>query len=113
MEFNENGNLIGYRDLSFGWTYGNRLKSANRTGMSAEYGYDADDRRTMKIVNGVMTQTLWSDGEEIAQYSATGALLRTFVPDDTGALASKLLIMEYNAPCPPYSSFHVRPVTPS
>ncbi len=32
LEFNENGNLIGYRDLSLGWTYGNRLKSGTARG---------------------------------------------------------------------------------
>jgi hypothetical protein len=69
--------------------------------MSAEYGYDADDRRTMKIVNGVMTRTLWSDGEEIAQYSATGALLRIFTPDGTGASDAASPGAESPAACPP------------
>lgn len=102
LTFNENGNLTGYQDLTFGWTYGNRLKSANRSGMNAQYGYDADDRRTTKVVNGVMTRTLWSEGEEIAQYSSNGTLLRIFVPDGSGALDSKIAVIEYQGYNPTY-----------
>lgn len=102
LTFNENGNLTGYQNLAFGWTYGNRLKSANRSGMNAQYAYDADDRRTTKVVNGVMTRTLWSDGEEIAQYSTNGTLLRIFVPDGSGALDSKIAVIEYQGYTPTY-----------
>jgi YD repeat-containing protein len=42
------------------FTFGNRLVSATRAGMTATYDYDSDDRRTRKTVNGVVTRTMWS-----------------------------------------------------
>lgn len=61
----------------------NRLTGASRTGMSAAYTYDADDRRTKKAVttgSTATTRTLWSDTDELAEYDAAGALQRRVIP---------------------------------
>ncbi len=89
-----NGNLTGDGVNSYNWTYGNRLAGVSRPGMTATYAYDADDRRTMKIVDGVMTRTLWSGADEIAEMAATGTVLRRFIPDGTGAMDGRLATLE-------------------
>ena len=78
------------------YTYGHRLVQATRTGMSATYDYDIDDRRTRKIVNGVMTRTMWSGADELAQLDVNGDLIRRFVPDGTGAMDARLATVEGN-----------------
>ena len=78
------------------YTYGHRLVQATRTGMTATYDYDSDDRRTRKIVNGVMTRTMWSGADELAQLDVNGDLIRRFVPDGTGAMDARLATVEGN-----------------
>jgi RHS repeat-associated protein len=78
------------------YTYGHRLVSASRPGMTATYDYDSDDRRTRKIVNGVMTRTMWSGADELAQLDVNGDLIRRFVPDGTGAMDARLATVEGN-----------------
>jgi len=61
----------------------NRLTGASRTGMSAAYAYDADDRRVPKsVTQGAtdFTRTLWSGTDEVAEYDGANALLRCIVP---------------------------------
>ena len=128
LTFNANGNLETFGTTIFGWTlWGNRLASAGRPGtpgMTATYNYDSDDRRTLRTVNGTTTRTLWSGADEVGEYDASGALLRRFIPDGSGAMDARLAAVEADgtgnvgfrsspAVCSPYSSFHVRPVTPS
>ncbi len=81
---------------TYAYTYGHRLVSASRPGMTATYDYDSDDRRTRKIVNGVMTRTLWSGADELAQLDVNGDLIRRFIPDGTGAMDSRLATVEGN-----------------
>ncbi|WP_374596964.1 RHS repeat-associated core domain-containing protein [Brevundimonas sp.] len=101
----ENGTPItwyGSGDMSsdgvntYVYTYGHRLVQATRTGMTATYDYDSDDRRTRKIVNGVMTRTMWSGADELAQLDVNGDLIRRFVPDGTGAMDARLATVEGN-----------------
>jgi YD repeat-containing protein len=80
----------------YSWTFGNRLSGVSRPGSTATYAYDGEDRRTTKISNGVMTRTLWSGADEVADYDASGALLRRFIPDDTGAMDARLAVLEAN-----------------
>ena len=81
-----NGNMTSDGVNTYGWTVGSRLASVTRPGMSAFYHYDSEDRRTLKTVDGVMTRTLWSGTEPIAQYDTYGTLLRLIVPDGSGAM---------------------------
>lgn len=69
------------------WTYGHRLAGVTNNAavnpLTATYSYDSDDRRTKTVVNGLLTYTLWSGTDELAQYNASGAVIRRFVPDGT------------------------------
>jgi RHS repeat-associated protein len=101
----ENGTPItwyGSGDMSsdgvntYVYTYGHRLVQATRTGMTATYDYDSDDRRTRKIVNGVMMRTMWSGADELAQLDVNGDLIRRFVPEGTGTMDARLATVEGN-----------------
>lgn len=70
--------------------------SASWPGMSATYAYDAEDRRQVKVVDGVMTRTIWSGSEPVGQYDTHGNLLRRFIPDGTGAMDGRLATVENN-----------------
>jgi RHS repeat-associated protein len=84
--FDDDANLTFDGVNTYSYTFGNRLVGASRPGMTASYAYDGDDRRTVKIVNGVMTRTLWSGADEVAELDANGVILRRFIPDGTGAM---------------------------
>jgi RHS repeat-associated protein len=95
LAFDGNGNMTNDGNGgTYGWAVGNRLASASRPGMTATYAYDSEDRRTVKIVDGVMTRTLWSGSEPIGQYDTHGNLLRRFIPDGTGAMDGRLATVE-------------------
>lgn len=84
------GNMSTDGVNTYTWGYGNRMIGANRSGMTATYDYDSDDRRTKKTVNGVVTRTMWSGADELAEYDVNGDLIRRFVPDGTGAMDARL-----------------------
>jgi RHS repeat-associated protein len=84
------GNMVTDGVTTYIWGYGNRMIAANRSGMSATYDYDSDDRRTKKTVNGVVTRMMWSGADELAEYDVNGDLIRRFVPDGTGAMDARL-----------------------
>jgi hypothetical protein len=62
--------------------------------MTATYDYDSDDRRTRKTVNGVVTRTMWSGADELAQFDVNGDLIRRFIPDGSGAMDGRLATVE-------------------
>jgi RHS repeat-associated protein len=85
------GNLAGDGVWSYGHDAEGRLVSATRAGTALAYGYDALGRRRSRSVNGARTDFLLSGDQEMAEYNASGALLRRFVwgpagPDDIVAL---------------------------
>jgi RHS repeat-associated protein len=88
--WNADGNMTSDGVNTYSWGYGNRMIGASRKGMTATYDYDSDDRRTKKTVNGVVTRTLWSGADELAEYDVNGDLIRRFVPDGTGAMDARL-----------------------
>jgi RHS repeat-associated protein len=96
LSFDLNGNLTAHAGTSYSWTFGNRLSGVSRPGSTATYAYDGEDRRTTRISNGVMTRTLWSGADEVADYDASGTLLRRFIPDGTGAMDARLAVLEAN-----------------
>lgn len=91
--FDLDGNMTSDGVNTYTWTFGNRLAGASRSGMTASYAYDGDDRRTVKVVNGVMTRTLWSGADELAETNQAGTILRRFVPSGTGAMDDRLAML--------------------
>lgn len=89
-----NGNMTSDGITDFEWTSGNLLIKAERPGMIAAYAYDGDNRRTKKTVNGVVTRTLWSGADELAELDASGTTLRRFVPDGSGAMDARLATVD-------------------
>jgi YD repeat-containing protein len=75
-----NGNLTGEGTWTFAYDAENRLRTANRAGTAASYLYDPLGRRQVKVVNGVTTSFLSDGGEEVAEYTGGGALLRRYIP---------------------------------
>lgn len=96
LTFNANGNLASFQGATYTWALGNRLESVTRPGMSATYAYDGEDRRTMKTVDGVITRTLWSGADEVAEMDGAGNILRRFIPDGSGAMDGRLATLEAN-----------------
>lgn len=96
LTFNASGNLSTFQDATYTWGLGNRLVGVSRPGMSAAYAYDGEDRRTMKTVDGVITRTLWSGADEVAEMDGAGNILRRFIPDGSGAMDSRLATLEAN-----------------
>jgi hypothetical protein len=77
-----NGNRISLNGLITTHDSENRLVAAAKTGMSVGYIYDASGRRLMKdFVSGGSDTVFVAAGDmEIAEYDASGALLRRYVP---------------------------------
>lgn len=94
--FNPDDNLSSDGTNVFTFTFGNRLAYVVRTGMTAIYDYDSDDRRTKKTVNNLVTRTMWSGADEMAELDASGNVLRRFVPDGSGAMDGRLATVEAN-----------------
>jgi len=80
ISYDCNGNLTGDGTLTLIYDPENRLMTATKTGMSASYLYDPLGRRTTKTVNGTATDFLHDGDTEIGEYSASGAIVRRFVP---------------------------------
>lgn len=96
LTFNANGNLSTFQGATYTWALGNRLAGVSRPGMTASYAYDGEDRRTMKVVDGVTTRTLWSGADEVAEMDEAGNILRRFIPDGSGAMDGRLASLEAN-----------------
>lgn len=79
-----------------GFSGGFALGGVSRPDMTAAYAYDGEDRRTMKTVDGVITRTLWSGADEVAEMDGAGNILRRFIPDGSGAMDGRLATLEPN-----------------
>lgn len=90
LVWDENGNLDSYGTTDYQWTWGNRLARVVRPGSTTDYAYDSMDRRTVVIEDAVMTRTLWSGADEVAEYDLAGALKRRFIPDGSGSMDARL-----------------------
>ncbi len=80
ISYDTRGNLTSDGVLTLTYDPENRLMAASKTGMSASYLYDPLGRRTTKTVSGTVTNFLHDGDTEIAEYGATGSLVRRFVP---------------------------------
>ncbi len=76
------GNMISDGVLAYVHDAENRLMNVTRTtpSLNANYTYDPLGRRVQRNVNSISTFTLHDGDEEIAEYDATGALIRRFIP---------------------------------
>jgi len=76
------GNMISDGVLTYVHDAENRLTQVTRAtpSLNATYTYDPLGRRVQRNVNGTSTFTLHDGDEEIAEYDATGALIRRFIP---------------------------------
>jgi RHS repeat-associated protein len=80
LAFDVRGNMTTDGTWTFAYDQRNRLTGASKAGTTATYDYDADDRRTKKTVNGVVTRVVWSGDAELAEADSAGAILRRYVP---------------------------------
>jgi hypothetical protein len=80
LGYDANGNLTDDGVWTFAYDAQNMLRTATSAGLSASYQYDPLGRRQMLTEGGTTTTFLHDGDEEIADYSAAGALLRRFVP---------------------------------
>ncbi len=76
------GNMTTDSVLTYVHDAENRLTNVTRTtpSLNATYTYDPMGRRVQRNVNGTSIFTLHDGDEEIAEYDATGALIRRFIP---------------------------------
>lgn len=77
--YDVNGNLTGDGANAYGYDAQNRLRSATTAIHNATYEYDPMGRRSMKVVDGVVTHYLYDGDHVIGEYDETGQLLRRFV----------------------------------
>lgn len=79
LAYDGNGNLTGDGTNSYTFDAKNRLIAASTTSGSANYDYDAFDRRVAKIVGAITTKFLLDGIMEIAEYDGADTLLRRYV----------------------------------
>ena len=79
ISYDSNGNLKSHE----GWTYNynghNRLTSASKSGTALSLDYDATGRLHSSTLNGTKTTFLYDGDELVAEYNASGTLLRRYV----------------------------------
>jgi len=80
QNYDNNGNLTGDGTSTYSYDPENHLMTASNTGMSATYAYDPLGRRETKTVGSTVTEFLNDGQDEIAEYDASGDVLRRFVP---------------------------------
>ncbi len=81
LTYDGNANLTGDGTWTHGYDVENHLLTASKSGVSAVYAYDPLGRRTQKSGTGVTQTFFLQDGaDEIAEYDASGDVLRRFVP---------------------------------
>ncbi|QID19401.1 RHS repeat protein [Nitrogeniibacter mangrovi] len=79
IAYDPNGNLSGDGVWSYGYDLDNRLKSASKTGYTASLAYDAEGRLRQTTLAGMVTNLLYDGVEVLAEYNASGTLLRRYV----------------------------------
>jgi RHS repeat-associated protein len=80
QNYDNNGNLTGDGTSTYSYDPENHLMTASNTGMTAAYAYDPLGRRETKTVGSTVTEFLNDGQDEIAEYDASGDVLRRFVP---------------------------------
>jgi RHS repeat-associated protein len=87
--YDDEGNLTQKQEIATGkvttytWDYRNRLTKVTSGSQVVEYGYDAQDRRVGKKVNGVTQERYVYDGDDIALVvDASGTILERYLYGD-------------------------------
>ena len=79
LGYDANGNLTGDGVWSYAYDLDNRLKTANKTGLSATLAYDGEGRLRQTAIAGVTTNLLYDSQDLLAEYDGSGNLLRRYV----------------------------------
>ncbi|MBP1152676.1 RHS repeat-associated core domain-containing protein, partial [Methylocaldum sp. RMAD-M] len=79
LGYDANGNLTGDGVWSYAYDLDNRLKTANKTGLSATLVYDGEGRLRQTAIAGVTTNLLYDSQDLLAEYDGSGNLLRRYV----------------------------------
>ncbi|WP_256077337.1 RHS repeat-associated core domain-containing protein [Massilia sp. YIM B04103] len=74
-----NGSISGDGVWSYAYDTDNRLKTANRSGLSATLSYDALGRLRQSAIGATTAGYLYDDTELVAEYDGAGNLLRRYV----------------------------------
>lgn len=78
--YNNNGCLTGDGVWTFGYDIQNRLTSASKSGVSANYLYDPLNRQSQKTVGSTKTRFIYNGAQRIVEYNGTsGSLITRFV----------------------------------
>ncbi len=77
--YDVDGNLTYDGQNTYSYDEENRLKSVQRTGMNAQYTYDAFNRRVSKTVNGLTTYFINDGDREVEERSSSGNLQADYV----------------------------------
>jgi len=79
LSYDLNGNLQSFDGWSYSYNAHNRLTSATKTGQSLSLEYDATGRLNSSTLNGSTTTFLYDGNELVAEYNASGTLLKRYV----------------------------------
>jgi len=79
FSYDNNGNLTNFDGWSYNYNAHNRLTSATKTGQSLSLEYDASGRLNASTLNGTKTTFLYDGNELVAEYNASGTLLKRYV----------------------------------
>jgi RHS repeat-associated protein len=88
-QYDDEGNLTQKKEIASGkvtsyvWDYRNRLTRVTSGSQVVEYGYDAEDRRVSKTINGVVKEKYVYDGDDIALVvDAGGTIVERYLYGD-------------------------------
>lgn len=77
--YDGNGNLTGDGVWTYTYDTDNRLKSANKAGLSATLAYDPEGRLRQTVIGGATTNLSYDGTDLVAEYDSNGNLLRRYV----------------------------------
>jgi RHS repeat-associated protein len=88
INYDANGNLTKYK----GWTYSydaqNRLTSAMKGSVSAQFYYDGKNRQIARNINGVVRFNSWDGWELLEEYSSSLNVVTGYLQGSTGVIKS-------------------------
>lgn len=79
FSYDLNGNLKNFDSWTYNYNAHNRLTSASKSGQNLSLEYDAIGRLNNSTLNGNKTTFLYDGHELVAEYNASGALLKRYV----------------------------------
>jgi RHS repeat-associated protein len=79
LSYDSNGNLTNFDGWTYTYNAHNRLTSATKTGQELSLVYDPTGRLNSSTLNDSKTTFLYDGDELVAEYNASGTLLRRYV----------------------------------